>query len=139
MRVLHISGGNLYGGVETVLVTLARYHQVLPALEQEFAICFEARLSTELAATGVPVHLLGEVRTRRPLTVWGARRKLRGVLRARQIDVAVCHMPWAQAPTSHWVSGCLGLRADGIGSNFGRGSRRRTSRSAIAASRQPLS
>ena len=89
MRVLHISGGNLYGGVETVLVTLARYHQVLPALEQEFAICFEARLSTELAATGVPVHLLGEVRTRRPLTVWRARRKLRGLLRERQIDVIV--------------------------------------------------
>ena len=97
MRVLHISGGNLYGGVETMLVTLARYRQVLPALDQEFALCFEARLSTELTASGVPVHLLGEVRTRRPLTVWRARRKLRGLLRERQIDVAVCHMPWSQA------------------------------------------
>jgi glycosyltransferase involved in cell wall biosynthesis len=97
MRVLHISGGNLYGGVETVLVTLSRYHQVLPALEQEFAICFEARLSTELAASGVPVHWLGEVRARRPFSVWRARRKLRGLLRERQIDVAVCHMPWSQA------------------------------------------
>ena len=97
MRVLHISAGNLYGGVETILVTLARYRQVLPALEPEFALCFEARLSTELAATGAPVHLLGEVRTRRPLTVWRARRKLRGLLRERRIDVAVCHMPWSQA------------------------------------------
>ena len=97
MRVLHISGGNLYGGVETMLVTLARYRQVLPALEQEFALCFEARLSTELGATGVPVHVLGEVRTRRPFTVWRARRKLRELLRARQIDVAVCHLPWSQA------------------------------------------
>jgi glycosyltransferase involved in cell wall biosynthesis len=97
MRVLHISAGNLYGGVETILVTLARYRQVLPALEPEFALCFEARLSTELAATGAPVHPLGEVRTRRPLTVWRARRKLRGLLRERRIDVAVCHMPWSQA------------------------------------------
>jgi len=97
MRVLHISGGNLYGGVEAMLVTLARYRQVPPALDQEFALCFEARLSTELAASGVPVHLLGEVRTRRPLRVWRARRKLRGLLRERQIDVAVCHMPWSQA------------------------------------------
>ena len=80
-----------------MLVTLARYRQVLPAHEQEFALCFEARLSTELAASGAPVHLLGEVRTRRPLTVWRARRKLRGLLRERQIDVAVCHMPWSQA------------------------------------------
>jgi glycosyltransferase involved in cell wall biosynthesis len=97
MRVLHISGGNLYGGVETMLVTLARYRQVLPALDQEFALCFEARLSSELAASGAPVHLLGEVRTRRPFTVWRARRKLRGLLRERQIDAAVCHMPWSQA------------------------------------------
>src|SRR5579864_448187 len=97
MRVLHINGGNLYGGVETMLVTLARYRQVLPALEQEFALCFEARLSTELAASGAPVHWLGEVRTRRPLTIWRARRKLRSLLRVRQIDVAVCHMPWSQA------------------------------------------
>ncbi len=97
MRILHISGGNLYGGVETILVTLARYRQALPALDQEFALCFEARLSTELAASGAPVHLLGEVRTRRPFTVWRARRKLRGLLRERQIDVAVCHMPWSQA------------------------------------------
>jgi glycosyltransferase involved in cell wall biosynthesis len=97
MRVLHISAGNLYGGVETMLVTLARYRQVLPALDQEFALCFEARLSTELAASGAPVHPLGEVRTRRPFTVWRARRKLRGLLRERQIDVAVCHMPWSQA------------------------------------------
>jgi glycosyltransferase involved in cell wall biosynthesis len=119
MRVLHISGGNLYGGVETVLVTLARYRQVLPALEQEFAISFEARLSTELAASGVPVHLLGEVRTRRPLTVWRARQKLRGLLRERQIDVAVCHMPWSQAifgpaardagiPLVFWMHGLAG-------------------------------
>ena len=44
-----------------MLVTLARYRGVLPALEQEFAICFEGRLSTELAACGAPVHVLGEV------------------------------------------------------------------------------
>ncbi len=80
-----------------MLVTLARYRQVLPALDQEFALCFEARLSTELAASGAPVHPLGEVRTRRPFTVWRARRKLRGLLRERQIEVAVCHMPWSQA------------------------------------------
>ena len=97
MRVLHISGGNLYGGVETILGTLARYRDVLPAYDQEFALCFEGRLSTELAVSGAPVHLLDEVRTRRPLTVWRARRQLRSLLRERQIDVAVCHMPWSQA------------------------------------------
>jgi hypothetical protein len=62
MRVLHISAGNLYGGVETMLVTLARYRQVLPALDQEFALCFEARLSTERVP---PVAL--------PASVWPPR------------------------------------------------------------------
>jgi glycosyltransferase involved in cell wall biosynthesis len=80
-----------------MLVTLARYREGLPAHEQEFALCFEGRLSAELSASGVPVHWLGEVRTRRPLTVWRARRKLRRLLRERQIDVAVCHMPWSLA------------------------------------------
>ena len=40
MRVLHVSAGNLYGGLETVLVTLARYRALSPELECEFALCF---------------------------------------------------------------------------------------------------
>ncbi|MBV9770678.1 MAG: hypothetical protein JOZ32_13975, partial [Bryobacterales bacterium] len=49
MRVLHISSGNLYGGVETALVALARFRHYSPAMEPEFALSFEGRLSGELA------------------------------------------------------------------------------------------
>src|SRR5271163_4247051 len=69
MRVMHIVSGRLYGGVETLLATLARCRQLSAAMEPEFALCFDGRLREELAATGVPVHLLGEVRARHPLSV----------------------------------------------------------------------
>src|SRR2546427_11688931 len=73
MRVLHVSSGNLYGGIETLLLTLARHRNLCPGLEQHFALCFEGRLSEELAAVGARVHLLGNVRVRKPLSVWRSR------------------------------------------------------------------
>ena len=85
MRVLHIAPGNLYGGVETLLVTLARFRDLCPSMEPEFAVCFEGRLSEELAAAGVPVHCLGAVRVRNPLTALRARASLSGLLRRRAL------------------------------------------------------
>lgn len=72
MRVLHINAGNMFGGVETLLTTLARSRALTPDVESEFALCFTGRLSSELAAAGVPVHMLGEVRVRYPLTLMRA-------------------------------------------------------------------
>jgi glycosyltransferase involved in cell wall biosynthesis len=97
MRVLHIDAGKLYGGVETLLVTLARYRHLCPETEPEFAVCFDGRLSEELAANGVPVHMLGEVRIRRPISMWRARQRLSKLLSERGFDAVVCHMAWPQA------------------------------------------
>lgn len=97
MRVLHVSSGNLYGGVETALVALARFRNFCPAMDPEFALCFEGRVSKELLETGVKVHQLGEVRTRKPWTVWSARRTLRALLAQGRFDVAICHMAWPMA------------------------------------------
>lgn len=97
MRVLHIGAGNLFGGVETLLATLARSSGLTRDIELEFAICFEGRLTRELAVSGHNAHILGEVRIRHPLTVMRARRRLREILSARQYDVVVCHMAWTQA------------------------------------------
>src|SRR5271167_2025603 len=96
MRILHIVSGKLYGGVETMLAALARFRCSCPEMEPEFALCFAGRISDELCATGVPVHQLGAVRIRFPLSVARARRKLRELLDTRQIDVVVTHLPWAQ-------------------------------------------
>jgi glycosyltransferase involved in cell wall biosynthesis len=97
MRVMHTVSGRLYGGVETLLATLARRRELCPAMDPEFALCFDGRLREELTAAGVPVHLLGEVRARNPLSVLRARRTLRALLEARSVDVVLCHLPWAHA------------------------------------------
>jgi glycosyltransferase involved in cell wall biosynthesis len=97
MRVLHIVSGRLYGGVETALVTMARCRLLCPEIEPEFALCFDGRFRNELTAAGTPVHMLGEVRVRHPLSVLRARRMLRELLDDRATDVVVCHMAWAQA------------------------------------------
>src|ERR1700722_11505973 len=97
LRVLHVSSGNLYGGVETFLVTLARVRHLCPSMEPSFALSFEGRLSAELTETGVTVHQLGEVRTRKPWTIWAARARLRELLLREEFDVVVCHMAWPMA------------------------------------------
>lgn len=97
MRVLHLSSGNLYGGVETFLVTLARHGGAGAAMEASYALSAEGRLSEELRAAGAPVHPLGAVRARNPLAVGRARRTLRELLRRERFDAAVCHSAWAQA------------------------------------------
>jgi glycosyltransferase involved in cell wall biosynthesis len=97
MRVLHLHSGNLYGGVETLLATLARYRKCEPDLEQHFALCFAGRLSREIEAAGATLHWLGETQTRRPWTVWRARRCLAQIIVEQKIDAAICHMVWPQA------------------------------------------
>lgn len=92
VRVLHCSSGNLYGGVETLLATLAR--EAPAGLRAEYALCFEGRASAELRAAGAAVHLLPPARFSRPWLVWRARRALRKLLAERSFDVVVCHGCW---------------------------------------------
>lgn len=96
MRVLHLSAGNLYGGVETFLVALARWNTV-SAIDSAFGLCFEGRVATELRALGAGVFQLGALRLSRPWTVLRARRRLREVMRAHKFDVAVSHGSWPHA------------------------------------------
>lgn len=97
MRVLHVYSGNMYGGVETMLATLACQRNVWPLMQPQFGLCFEGHLSRELVAAGVPVHLFGSVRVSRPQTVRRARRALRTLLRREHFDVVICHSAWSQA------------------------------------------
>ncbi|HUN56529.1 MAG TPA: glycosyltransferase [Candidatus Binataceae bacterium] len=97
MRLLHIHSGNLYGGVETLMLTLTREGYRYPALQGDFALCYEGRLANELRAAEAKVHLLGEARARNPISLLAARRRLRQILVEGAYDAAVTHMPWAQA------------------------------------------
>jgi glycosyltransferase involved in cell wall biosynthesis len=97
VRVLHVYSGNLHGGVEAMLATLARHRGAAPGVEPHYAACFAGRSSEEIAATGVPVHVLGAIRARNPLSILRARRRLADLIRRERFDVVVCHLSWAQA------------------------------------------
>jgi glycosyltransferase involved in cell wall biosynthesis len=97
MKVLHIYAGNLYGGVERVLVTLARYRHLAPKMEPEFALCFRGRLWDELSAAGVSIHDLGPVRVSRPWTVLRARSRLRVIIAQKHFSSVVTHACWPHA------------------------------------------
>jgi glycosyltransferase involved in cell wall biosynthesis len=96
MRVLHISSGTLYGGIETLLVSLARSRVLCPKMESEFAVCADGRLYTELLAVGATVHQLGATRVRYPSSILRARREMAQIL-SGSYDVAICHHVMAQA------------------------------------------
>jgi hypothetical protein len=97
MEVLHVYSGNLFGGIETLLVTLAQQRSLYPPMQPHFALCFEGRLAAEIRATGLCVHRLGRVRSSQPWTVWLARRQLKQLLRQEGFDVVICHSCWSQA------------------------------------------
>jgi glycosyltransferase involved in cell wall biosynthesis len=97
MRLLHLHSGNLFGGVETMLLTVAQEGLRAHRLEHEFALAFDGQLAAELRAAGAAVYQIGEVRVRHPLSVRRARRRLAELLGARRYDAVVCHMAWAQA------------------------------------------
>jgi glycosyltransferase involved in cell wall biosynthesis len=94
LRILHLNAGNMYGGVETLLTTLASSRRLCPGMEPHFAMCYEGRSSREIQAAGAAFHVLGPARISRPWTVWRARRRLREVLRKERFDMVVCHMDW---------------------------------------------
>lgn len=121
MRVLHIYSGNLYGGIESMLVTLARAQEMVPELQHEFALAFRGRLADELEAAGAPVYHLGAVRVSRPQTLLKARRALWYLLRDGRYAGAICHGPWPHAlfakvvrraglPLAFWKHSPLGGR-----------------------------
>ncbi len=97
LRVLHVHSGNMLGGVETLLQTLATHRDLAPELDQHFGLAFEGAFSTSLAASGAPTWQLGAVRTSRPWTVRRGRRALRSLIAELEPAVVVCHAPWAQA------------------------------------------
>ena len=76
MRVLHVHSGNLYGGVETFLLSLARFRALAPSMEMSVALTSDDRIAADLRNAGVPVTILGDARISRPLTVARARRAL---------------------------------------------------------------
>jgi glycosyltransferase involved in cell wall biosynthesis len=106
MRVVHVASGRLFGGIEQMLVTMARETSLAPDMALTFAVTASggvgrlgrtSRLNDELRQIGADVLTLGDVRIRRPQSIVKARSVLRGALAACRPDAVVCHAPWAYA------------------------------------------
>jgi glycosyltransferase involved in cell wall biosynthesis len=96
MNLLHVHSGNMFGGVERMLETLAPGIAGDAPLRSEYALCFDGRAADALEAAGGTVHRLGEVHSRRMDEIWRARRTLRSVLASRRWDAACVHSAWSQ-------------------------------------------
>lgn len=97
MKILHAYSGNMFGGVETMLVALARRQRAGPGAGHEFVLCYDGRLAEELRASGARAHALCPARFSRPWTVLKARRRLRRVLDSARPDIVICHGCWSHA------------------------------------------
>ena len=101
MRLLHLANGNLFGGIETFLVTLARLEQVEAGTESSFILSHEGRLATELREAGAPVRVLAGARIRNPWAVRRVRTEVRAEAERQRPDLAVAHGPWAYYVFGH--------------------------------------
>ncbi len=107
VRILHVHSGNLFGGVEWFLRTLAqRGAQHAPWVTADFALCFEDRIARDLRNLGATVHMLGPVRFRSSRSVGLARKALTRVLDDCRYDVVVCHSAWPHALFAPVVRAC---------------------------------
>ncbi len=97
LRILHLSAGNMLGGVESVLLTLAEFAGSCPKLQQEFALAYEGRLSGLLRQKGAMVRLLPPPRLRNPLSVRQSRSALMELLTGENYNAVISHSPWCQA------------------------------------------
>jgi len=93
MDVLHLYSGNLFGGIERMLLTVAE----TGAGTHRFVLAFEGELSRRLRAAGARCDVVGPVRLSRPWTAWAARRRLRALLRGARPDAAITHSSWPHA------------------------------------------
>jgi glycosyltransferase involved in cell wall biosynthesis len=97
IKRLHIYAGNLFGGIETLLISLAKEDVFSSLMVGHFALCFEGRLANQLRTIDASkVCMLGEVKMSRPLTVIRARQKLKELLERENFDVVICHSFWPQ-------------------------------------------
>lgn len=96
LRVLHIHSGNMIGGIESMLRTLAEFAPACPDFKQEIALVFDGPFADSLRSAGMVVRLLPSAQLRNPFSVLRSRRALRDLLKSKSFDAAISHSTWCQ-------------------------------------------
>src|SRR4051812_46023561 len=116
IRVLHLHAGNMIGGIESFLMTLAECACNCPMLQSEMALAFDGPLAEAIRQRGMKVHPLPPVQLRNPLSVLRSRRALKELLRSSTFDAVISHSPWCQVvygpasrsiPVAFWMHGAF--------------------------------
>lgn len=97
MRILHVTAGNLFGGIERMLLAVVGAARADGQHSHDVAVAYDRRLARELREAGVAPCVLGDVRFSRPDTTWRARRALRRLLAGQRYDAVIAHAPWSAA------------------------------------------
>lgn len=97
MKLLIVHAGNMWGGLERTLETLAQADRLCPQLQPTFALAFDGTFAANLRARHVPTVILGQVRLRRPDLALLARRRLAALLAEIRPDVVLIPAAWAHA------------------------------------------
>jgi glycosyltransferase involved in cell wall biosynthesis len=87
--VLHVYVGNRFGGIETMLVTMAKSPLFAG---QSYALMYPGRLYDEIRATGADIVQIGGFRARAPWQALGVRKRLQAALAERSVHTIVTHM-----------------------------------------------
>ena len=95
MRLLHVTGGNIYGGIERMIAALASTRTT--GVQQCVAVSPDSRLSGELTGLGCHVAALPWARASRPLSILKGRHAFASLLDALRPDAAIFHGAWAHA------------------------------------------
>lgn len=104
MKLLHLANGNLFGGIETFLVTLARLEHAGKGQRNFFLLSHEGRLAAELRFAGASVQVLSGARIRNPWAVRRVRAQCRQQAEEQRPDLVVAHGPWAYYVFGHAFS-----------------------------------
>jgi glycosyltransferase involved in cell wall biosynthesis len=96
IRVLHLHSGNIIGGIESMLRTVAEFAPTYPQFQQEIALAFDGPFAASLRATGFKVRILPSPQLRNPFSVLASRRALRQLLADEHFGAVISHSPWCQ-------------------------------------------
>ena len=94
--ILHFCTGNLFGGIEKILVNLSKIkiNDSKFLHEHGFVLMYPGRLSQELSGNGVNPFFVGSARRRYPWQVWAVRRRFKSLLGEVKRGVVIFHSTW---------------------------------------------
>jgi len=96
LRILHLHSGNMMGGIESMLLTLAECAHLSPEFEQQFALVFDGEFAATLREKHATVHLLPLVRLRHLPSIMRSRHQLAALLKQNHFDAVIAHSSWTQ-------------------------------------------